>query len=468
MSGMGVSEGIETLGVAIQNNPRIPLTFLDLSLNKITDKAIETGLSRGIASLSMGLRSKFYLLSITENKKNRNLRYLNLSNNSFGKQGSEAFAQWLETTHNDNVLTLLNLSNCALDVGIVALAIAKYQSAHTLKAVDFSGNKFDKRAYIHVATMMKESKTLKELNISNTLPTSDGCAAILNEILANSTLSNIVLSISANDIGAQGAKILSSTFQKNENSQVLEEIIIDDNNLKAEGVNDILNALTKIQSLKRISISRNVPKAKNSINLVFPFAQIMQKQSLEYLRVCGDSKFYLGSSLEQFFKNTTGKSNLRAIDITGNQAGDSALRALALHAAHPNSKLVLINFDLNKTTIANFSEFARIFESNSNLSFLAWPKFDAQSILKDAPKRNTLELQSKLKQFKSLFYEGNKKNNLKLPVISVDLKRFENQDPFLIHSHDFFRCQLESDDDPNNSNSQVVQSSLSLLSNKKM
>ncbi|KAJ5067554.1 hypothetical protein M0811_03014 [Anaeramoeba ignava] len=463
LSGTNTSEGFEKFGESLQQNKKLPLTHLDLSINKIPENKMES-FTNGIRSMQTGLvylDLSFCQLSgksismlfeaLTKNHRHRTISYLNLSHNNFGKIGTEGFNKWMQSTQMESVLATLNLSNCSLDIGVAALSIAKNCSGLSLQFLNLSENRFEKRTYISVATMLKETKTLKELDLTRTKISSENCADILNEILSNKSIKNFSLKLGGNDIGFQGAKCLAKVIDSHPDSDSLDEIILDDNKFKAEGLALVSESLSKLVLLKKVSLSRNIVKAKNTVKILEPLSKLFQKANLQYLRIKGNDKNFLGPEIEKVFQNSTGRTNLIALDISGNHLGEKPLKALATMISQSNCQIQTLIFDENNTNIVSLQDFIWAFDSNPNLFDVRWPKNDFNRFKSSANKKESQNIKKDLKSMKKKFIEGNAKNNKGIqPIsISIDYELILNNDWNTIHSIHIANDSVDERDNPN-------------------
>ncbi|KAJ6235076.1 leucine-rich repeat [Anaeramoeba flamelloides] len=143
-SKLKISEGFNSLGEAFCNQ-QLPLTFLDLSSNKMSDSNMKM-FANGIEKLNSGLTYldlssnhlnpnsiSILINALTKNKKHHNITHLNLSRNKFGNKGSLNFKNYLKTLKSNNKLNYLNLSNCKISLSLIVNSIIENKQTNCLK-----------------------------------------------------------------------------------------------------------------------------------------------------------------------------------------------------------------------------------------------------------------------------------------------------------------------------------------------
>ncbi|KAJ3436485.1 leucine-rich repeat [Anaeramoeba flamelloides] len=443
LSNIGATEGFKAIGKSFVANSSLPLEYIDFSLNKIPESEITNGFAYGIENLGSGLveldlsysqltpksiNRIFNALSI--NNKHLKLEYLNLSGSNFSKVGSIAFQKWAEKTGQNNNCKMLLFSGASLDLEIVCQSIAENFSNSSLKYIDLSKTEINKRNYISIATLIRETKTLKHLNISRTGAKPEAISTILTEILTNEKINGFCYNVSGNIIGIKGAPLIAESFAKSLESNSLEEFIIDDCKLTFKGFNilfeDTNKNLLNIKSLKKLSISRNISKGKSALKAIQSVNKIIKSKHLEYFRMRGDEKNHIGKHFDTVFTTFNKNWTLKALDLRGNYMQQDALIKLLGILGSARKVIQKVYLDKNDNSLITIEMIKGLIAKNPSLYAFEFPLSDSLKIDKSTPKKERKSIQFKLKEIKKDINEqivsnrSNLKSDFQLIKISPD------------------------------------------------
>ncbi|KAJ5068888.1 leucine-rich repeat isoform f [Anaeramoeba ignava] len=364
ISGMNTSVGFDELGNALIENNKTRIAYLDLSLNQIKVKNFASGFCKGLSLMTNGLvhldlsycqmkkKSVEDLFnSLCENEKHHSLKFLNLSfNKNFGNEGSLAFANFLEKSKAQN-LRIIALAFCSLNLDVIFKSITKNCSDSKLCYLNISGNKFENSSHESCLQMIKNTKTLQDLDISSTYMNPNFMGKLLDEIFTQKHIQNFTLIANDNKFGNQGAKFIAESFLRNKKSTILKELHLDGNQFGWRGFSTLFSengVLCGNTSISRLSISRNTKPGKDSKLSVSILKGIFESKShIDHLRICGDKKFHFGDIMTELFTRIPKLDSLIHIDITGNRIGSESLKKLKESIFSSNSKIQSIFIDQN-------------------------------------------------------------------------------------------------------------------------
>lgn len=195
------------------------------------------------SSLRLGRDGAVRISRALQPRLSSTLKYLNISDNSFGEEGAEAFAEALS---NAPLLERLIINDALLgDEGVKAICLTLAKSAPNLQVLNVSGNDMAVEGAKGLAKLLAVG-TLKEFFAEDNELGSSGAVRIARGINAKSQLQ--VLNVNSSEIGGRGALALASAASK---VATLKSFNIDGNNIPADIVSEIERLLNdKLGSLE--------------------------------------------------------------------------------------------------------------------------------------------------------------------------------------------------------------------------
>ena len=124
--------------------------------------------------------------------------------------------------------------------------------------LDLSDNAFGPTAINSFNFFLEKNKSLKELYLENNGLGPEGGEEVANSLLTNNDMKLSLIKINRNRLENKGAKAFSKVFEKMES---LEHVEIFQNGIKEEGMIDIINSFGKNKNLKVIKINDNLIKS---------------------------------------------------------------------------------------------------------------------------------------------------------------------------------------------------------------
>ncbi|KAJ3438504.1 leucine-rich repeat isoform f [Anaeramoeba flamelloides] len=429
ISNTGATKGFKVFGKSLSKNKKLPLKYLDLSVHNISEKEVKDGFARGLKHKKKILKEldlSFCQMSpnsITEilqafntDEKSIPLEYLNLSRNTFGKKGSKEFKILLKDKNILNSLMMLDLSECSLNIDNICIPIATHLFAKNLCYLNLSGNEITKQNFASLATIIQRTSTLQKLNIAKTNLKPSPLSQIFKEVLTNDRIQGFILDVSSNPIGKVGVELMIGQIPDNNAYCSLEELILDDCNLGASGISHLFSkmGLPLVRSLKRISLSRNVSKGKLSKELSDSLNYIFKSGIYEYIRICGDEKYYIGENFCSSFAGLSKNPNILGLDLYGNKMGLKALKQLFEELTNSKCQLQCIDIGGNNIDLNTLQKSLWMCNTQDSLNYFGWPKRDLKLYMKTVSKKeinSTKEERDTIKTKIEKKIKENQKNN---------------------------------------------------------
>ncbi|KAJ3450562.1 leucine-rich repeat isoform f [Anaeramoeba flamelloides] len=452
LSGLESSEGFGKLGKAIRKNPDLHLTLIDLSGNKIQSKEAKN-LAHGLSCLQYLETLNLSFCNLSESSVAtillnllacKNIKYLSLSGNKFGKKGAELLNQVILK----NQLKVLMLDFTGIDFRYISSSLVKSK----IEVLSLIGNKFNKEAFWCLAETFKVVSSVKKLDISNATLTHNYFPLLLDSILLNDKLKNFSLSASGNQFGPDICHKILEVFETNTESESLEELILDNNEFASEGINLIFKCAAMSKSLKKLSISRNILKGKDIELIEQSFIDFLTNSiCLTHFRCKGNEKYHLGKDFCDVFKKIEKTKVFHVLDLSGNNFTNEGLNIIS-NCLFQNKLLVHSLFiDNNGWDLSSFENFSNAVQKNHSLVTPLWPEKDSTSILTSSSKKSSKSVKTHISKMKEKYNKHCKKNSKKLPkykyiglTISADGIESMNQKELLFYLTQLFSIHKKS------------------------
>ena len=157
-----------------------------------------------------------------------------------------------ECLKNSKSLKELNMSNNKMTIEGAKIVAQAIQVSTTLEKLDLSFEKLSIDGICIISDSLKSNNSLRELNISKNRITTEGAKLIAEVIETNTMLKQLDLSI--NKILDDGATLISNSLKSN---ITLQELNISHNNITNKGIKKITKVIQLNSTLRKINISKN-------------------------------------------------------------------------------------------------------------------------------------------------------------------------------------------------------------------
>ena len=276
--------------------------------------------------------------------------------------GYDSVVVLAETLKRNTTVTFMQLSY-NIDAAAAAAAAASLanvlQTNTTLIALSLSVNNLGAEGAAALANALQTNTTLIALSLSVNNLGAEGAAALANFLQTNTTL--ITLYLSHNNLGAEGAAALANALQTN---TTLIELNLSDNNLGAEGAAALANLFQTNTTLITLYLSHNNLGPEGAAAL----ANLLQTNTT--LKVLGLYDNNLGAegaaALANLLQTNT---TLTWLDLSNNNLGAEGATALA-NLLQTNTTLTVLYLSQNNLGAEGAAALANLFQTNTTLKNL--------------------------------------------------------------------------------------------------
>jgi Ran GTPase-activating protein (RanGAP) involved in mRNA processing and transport len=227
---------------------------------------------------------------------------MDISYNECGTYGSAALATWFGTFQKMErdlgvqvSLKKLLFAGCSLDIHQVMKSLKSSLYIDTIHTLDLSYNKMDKMGLKAFLLFLDTTNTLSEVRLAGCSLSVAAATQILVSIGANPNLSGVTIDFSENSLGVNGATAIAQIIRSSKNIAGLN---LKSNNIKREGMSQLLKACAENPTVKDLDVSLN-KCGKNSAELCKSLGTALSESSLQYLNITGAR---LGKELGSAFK----------------------------------------------------------------------------------------------------------------------------------------------------------------------
>lgn len=330
-------------------------------------------------------------------------------------------SNWIEKHQKLQTISAMNTGiNCELIVPVLSII------PNNIISVNFSGCKF----LNPIMSNPPPFQTFDEIDFTNNEFTPESLKSFFKALAANPQAQPRTVILNSIKISSGVSEVIAAI--KGIKLKCLEKFSYDNNIMFESDIDNFTKFITNQTNLKVLCISNTLPgSSKKSINFL---NQISKSTSLEKITVCGDGSTKFGSNFVDALKSILKIPTLKAIDITGQGIGDEGI-SLIKKFIEKKKSIKELSFDNTKfDDIKKYVEFLDII-SKSPIDYSAWPKIDADEILKKAESRNDKFVSAKIKelriQFITKFGEVNQQN-AKLYHLSNNVKSLRDRSLSLI------------------------------------
>ena len=217
-----------------------------------------------------------------------------------------------------NITKLILFRNAIATEGATALA-EMLKENRTLQQLDVSGNSIGQGGATALAEMLKENRTLQQLDVSGNSIGQGGATALAEMLKENRTLQQ--LDVSGNSIGQGGATALAEMLKEN---GTLQQLDVSGNSIGQGGATALAEMLKENGTLQQLDVSNNSIGQGGATALA---EMLKENGTLQQLNVSFNSIGQGGATAlaEMLEENWT----LQQLDVRGNSIGQGGATALA-------------------------------------------------------------------------------------------------------------------------------------------
>lgn len=391
--------GLLSLSTALRENKNINIEVLEISEQKCYDNNLMHIMSiswsvyphrithlnlsklncsgKGLVKLFTSFQMN-YALSI-------GLIHLNLSGNKFDESSDVELEKWIDKVHQFALLEELVLSN----VGSPPIkSLYKMKAFNHLATLDLSYNKMEPSDFKLLCTFIKESPSIRELDLSGLIDKANATESIMDAIKNMKRSDNVKINLSGNAIlsgDSKWVKIL-------QNSKV-SHVNISGIHFKDVVLEDVVASLKFATELETLVINGCKTKPKRNSTL-FNLLTYIKLKNISM----NDS--FTTESIHAFLMQIPDHPSvtLESIDISKNLLGDEVIHALC-RILRSDGCLKELYCDGNSFSMSAWYAIYQAIAQNKKLVKIGYPMNDFHEILTSTP--NEL----KKKQFCNLIFQ---------------------------------------------------------------
>ena len=254
-----------------------------------------------------------------------------------------------ECLKEDDTLLELNMSKNKIFSGRESKMAEAIKVNITLQKLDVS---FTSRHEYFVFECLKNNKSLKELNMSNTEITSEGAKVVAEAIKVNTTLQKLHLSF--NKLSDDGASFISNGLKTNKS---LQELNMSKNEITSEGAKRIAEALQVTITLKQLDLSVNKISDGGATAISNSLKNNIALQELNI-----SHNIITNKGITKITKVVQINSKLQNINISKNHISTEGL-LYSMEAVKINCTVQVVNITHNNVTRSGFTSIKQCIEN---------------------------------------------------------------------------------------------------------
>jgi len=322
----------------------------------------------------------------------RCIRNLDVSENTLGSQGVNAFSTWLKNA--DNLpMTTLNVAYCSVPAAAIADLMLATPGTRCLRSLNISGTVLDFDLVNRVADALRVRRTIVSVAINDCRATAAGIVKVLGALSEGRQMINF--EASSNDVTVEDGCVLAEALEKYQN---VRKLALAGNHLSSGSLFLIVKALSLSKIIEQLDISKNLELAKQRREADMTrllgqalFGLFSQHQNMHVLRIAGDREKGLGGgrNLVESIATLVGdtRTNVYSLDVSENSAGDQAMADL-YGALEPNETLEELNSDGNDTALRGLRSLVTLMSRNHTIARVKLPTTDISNFVKSCKNKN--------------------------------------------------------------------------------
>eukprot|EP01117_Protostelium_nocturnum_P005113 TRINITY_DN1857_c0_g1_i1.p1 TRINITY_DN1857_c0_g1~~TRINITY_DN1857_c0_g1_i1.p1 ORF type:complete len:1256 (+),score=475.83 TRINITY_DN1857_c0_g1_i1:207-3974(+) len=398
----GIKDGFHVVLEGLISNPYSNISCLDLSQTKLDDKS-----ANNLAKYLSQTKAEIFYLDVSKTdasqkalvaifqalndnpKASSSLRFLSISHNTIGSEGSNTLKQWFQSGNCGN-LSVVHMSSIA-GINIKPVVEGLISGAVPIQKLDVSCNKFQKGEDLSIfVEYLKVCTLLEELNLASTSIPIETVTKLLTNVSEDL---NLDLDLKNNNLGSVGAvEIAKIAYRINS----VHSLDLSDNDLGDEGLAELALGLRNNNSIRRLYLNRNfkMGKSKDRARAVDTLIQLVSSDCLiEALHI--SAKPHSSSSLKQdlipFISALESNSSLIELGISGHQMGNKGAIAIG-KVLQINTHLACLVWDENETGLTGFLNIKYALKINKALKFMPLPVSDIGLLVKELSREDQIKL----------------------------------------------------------------------------
>lgn len=400
----GITDGLEEVLENLKKNPVLNVVYWNLSQNKFTNpnplidifsfsqKKVLYVNFNGCRLSARFLESLF--TSFIENKNMYELRHLHLSGSDFQDNNAlVSFRQFLGRCSKEGGIKLETLDIGSIKSYVCRILEVTHEVQIPLKRLILSNSRINSVDMEQLLFVIKSTKTLSVLDVSNTSISPEDVASIIESFSKNDDIDRVTLYINCLNLNGEKLLPLFNSFHINGFTK-WNGLYMDSNKMSASDLKELSALLVKMENLEELSLSDNFDSSMEFVSRIL--LDLLLIPRLRKLCLSGSKEHCLRSALFPFLEHVCEKNTIKYLDISNNDLGDIGLN-LIKHIICTSESIEEIFFDNNGiNTFEHISAVAEAVKLNENIITFGFPVSDAKNIIDITDHKDHMMLINKL------------------------------------------------------------------------
>lgn len=391
-----IVDGCDAIAQAFVDNRKLPLRYLDISDNPISDMIpICTAVSHLKSDVfyldfsNTGMNDKAVVALMTSIEKNSHLwgiRYLNLGGASVRSSGAKAIVQTLNALKKNRKNFMKSFNPGNFKSGLCDILQILHKSQPQLLHLSLRGSKIGKSEFGEVLTFLANAEFLQSLDVSDCGLKPEQIAQIIKGITSRS-ISQFNLNLSNTKLGGKKLDPVLEALKAASNYS-WGTLSFNSTNMDADDCLKLVKVLDQCRGIYGISFNDNLtPKMKNVGDAL---RELVTFADLKYLSIKGGSN-KLGPMMAPYIKLAS-RTKLEYFDPSFNNFGEEGLDAIGDIIENSNTLQKLYIDGSGTTDAVNIVRVLDILKNCQTIRIMPFPFDDVYNIMKKVSKSNSKQL----------------------------------------------------------------------------
>ena len=293
---------------------------------------------------------------------------------------------FLRASASENNLRIESLELDHLAGSNIDIAFKLFTSQNLpLRILKVNGNKFTYKSVEYIIYIVKHTKTLQELDLSDTDCSPENILRIVQAISENKNIQAIRLLLNGLKIGGDNLLSVMKAFLSTDREK-WRSLAFDRNGLTCEDLKATVAFLKRMPKLKELSLSGNFNFDNKNIGETL--LQLLNIKSLKRIIIRGSEQHRLQKEIYPLLTSLATFPQLKKLDITGQHAGNDSI-SLITSIIRQCKQLKELEIDMNKfNAFESFTDLIQAVQENSNLITFHYPIMDAKAYVDSLKKKD--------------------------------------------------------------------------------
>jgi len=422
----GSLSGMRDLSLSIRGKKEFNVSYWHLKNNPIKDmeyfSEILSFCNNPLLYMNLsncGIKPQDAISLFTVMSKNSHLwdlKHLYLAGTPFQETGvMTKFGEYLSSITSKGVPPLETLDISGSADSIESLIVLLNTFPLHIKSLNISNSFLSPKAFSQIMIYLQEVEVLHELDISGTNYTYDKIFGVLDSISKNPHISKFSLKLDRIRITSNGVLPIIRSFMNSDKSKWV-SLSFNDCSLSEDDILNLTPLFRRLPNLEELSLSFNFDNTMRNVGEVL--SSLTKIQSLRKLSIAGNGQKSLGNQLLPLLQSISDTNFINEIDISGNNVGNAAIPIIIqIIRSNPNISSLSIDNNILKS-VELIEEMVSAISDNKSLISFQFPINDSRRIVNSAKKANQTHLISKFSdmQFSTIQSINRNRSSKRMPT----------------------------------------------------